>query len=739
MPKNKIKFLIFLWLGILSVGRVRADGWMETSQAIFFPPDLGEKLQTYTAFPLTWWSFLVLDQKDEKDFAQAREVCRTLKSRAQPWISAAECDDDLGQYLPTLLDWARDYPLRHDLPGEEASLDRFNASLAKASLPLDRAIFELLRTDPFESYLELKKLLEQKSPLNLKRKRGFFYDEEAKRVAIPVKFNFPPAETEKTEKFIQAWHNICQRDGNCDRWGLIGSHASSLENKTQIMRDVAWASSLGAAYFLLFFALLAIFRKWQVLVIFPIVFLSVGLSCLITIAVFGSIHGLTLSFGVGIVGIALDYGLLSALNPRSKNIWKSNLCGFLTTVSVLLILMLSSIPLLRQMMFFSSVGLAIAFVTLFLLHRRTPRFSDVKLIDVRPRASRVMTGLVAVLVLASVVGVVITRPTLDLEKLNFQTEKVRDLTRWFFAKAGSSAPLIQIHPEKNGEWPLLAGLHEAEWAQANGVRVENIGRYLPSATTQAIHLRTWLGDPCHFAGSPIGRVSDRWTYTERSFFKPFVNHMQCEEVGVLGRGKNIPAYLTDLNTEGNWLTLWFPKSDEEVAQIQKQFPDATSLKSLVSFFPETLAREISWMAPLALLVVWLLHFAYYRKVTLSTIAFIPFFSAVGLSFLLGKIFQWEVTFVSLIGLTMLIGLSVDYGIFATDIARQDDDKRKGTWTAISVAALTTISGFVPLLFCKHQILTQLGQVLAFGTIGTVIGAVWGVPVATQFFRKRGLV
>jgi len=88
----------------------------------------------------------------------------------------------------------------------------------------------------------------------------------------------------------------------------------------------------------------------------------------------------------------------------------------------------------------------------------------------------------------------------------------------------------------------------------------------------------------------------------------------------------------------------------------------------------------------------------------------------------------EISFVSMIGVVILCGFSVDYGIFAIDATRYPANPRTaGAWTAVLFASVATLAGFVPLLFCQHPVLIQLAQVLSLGMLGTMVGTFWGVP------------
>ena len=144
--------------------------------------------------------------------------------------------------------------------------------------------------------------------------------------------------------------------------------------------------------------------------------------------------------------------------------------------------------------------------------------------------------------------------------------------------------------------------------------------------------------------------------------------------------------------------------------------------------PEELSEELKWMAPLSIMLAALILFIYYRSAAETFSALLPFFTGIGLVSLSILLFRFDISFVTIIGLVMVFGFSIDYGIFATDVNRglkgQSED---GVWTGLTFAILATCAGFFPLLFCKHPILLGLGQTLFIGGLGTYIGAIWGIP------------
>lgn len=95
-----------------------------------------------------------------------------------------------------------------------------------------------------------------------------------------------------------------------------------------------------------------------------------------------------------------------------------------------------------------------------------------------------------------------------------------------------------------------------------------------------------------------------------------------------------------------------------------------------------------------------------------------------------------VDLISILGLLMVFGFSIDYGVFATDLYVKNSEAlqkmdlphlEQSVFSTLSLAAFTNLVGFFPLVFAQHTVLHQLGYALFFGTLGTYFGTIWGVP------------
>lgn len=719
----KSSLLLFFASFLLGSPPCFAKNFIDKGHEIFFPKESDTSISLYKNFPVVWWNFLILDGKSMENSAfwsEATRVCDLIKQADPSLLDRAECEQDVSQYLSLLTDWVADYPLRHSPPSSKDLKKYLSMALTKASLPMDQGLLNILRLDPLESYKELQTLAQKRLKWNVSSSRGFFINEQDRRLVIPLKLSFPPDQDASTRKLVQRYLTDCEQYGSCKLWSLVGSHSSTLENKDQIMKDVERVSTVGLIIGLIFALGFILLKRVKLLFLFVPVLLGVGLAILAVIAVFGSIHGLTLSFGTGIIGVAIDYGFLAALHPEKKLVWKSNFMGYVTTCVALATLLLSHIPLLQQIMFFSLCGLSLSFFFIFFFFKLFPALGNVEALPINPVASQSKFIFVS-LITGGLLFAAFIPLKLDMAAFNFESPRQKEMSIWLFKQFKREPPLF----ETTGPLSVLEEAHQRqEWAGAHQVELENSAAFVPSLATQESNLAAWNQSFCRAAP-----LSQTFTPTERKLFAPWLQTLNCDllKPETLSQGK-LPSYVRDFQREGYWLHLWFPENKKQTEEIQKYFPQAKSLLATVNLFPQTILDELLWMGPLSIGVLIILLFFYYRRPLLVFSALLPFITGLGLIAWIYFFFHLELSFISLIALLMICGFSVDYGIFATDCVYSSSEKSlKGVWTSLGLAALTTITGFIPLVFCQHKVLAHLGQALTVGMIGSLIGSFWGIP------------
>jgi len=687
----------------------------------------------YRDFPLFWWNFLILESPAGTDREISREamtqLCTEVQALGGDGIQKIPCHFDLKDLRQLTQDWLEDAPLRRSFPSIEEMRERSNASLSKAALPMGRDLVELLRLDPLDELGALKEKFEQRMQMGLDLKSGSMRDPSTKRVLIPIQFSFPPSDTARTKKFEDELKPLCSRIEGCGQLDLFGAHHSTLENESRIRQDVEVVSSLGGIAMALLLAFVVITDRRKLLNLVPLLLFSIAVSIGVTILVFGSIHGITLGFGPGIVGLSMDYGIHSAfLGPRSRKTWRANWIGLLTTIITMIVLGFSSIPLLRQMMFFATFGLCFNYLIFYLVLPRWPHWFEATFYGVAPRGKRWWT-LMACAMLAAV-PLLLARPIqLDVQHLNYESPRTEELRRWFFKVSGAPSPYVLLEDPLA---PLSSATERLQWARAHGVQYEGIGEYLPDAAVQEQNLVGWRNEFCE---------SPRyiWTETEKKFFAPFLKNVACARLQpkllTPGSIDTIPVYLRDFHHEGRFLGMFFTQDHALQTELKAKYPDATTPRDIFSSFPKILYQELLWMLPLAFLGAFVCLLAHYRHFGWSLLAVVPFLTGVGLFAAMAQLFQLPLSFISLIALVMVFGCSLDYGVFILDFLLFRKTEQPGVWSALSLCAAATITGFAPLIFASHPVLNDLGHPLLWGTVGTLIGSLWGIPAVHAGVEK----
>jgi hypothetical protein len=713
-----LKILTSLFILCFSFSALAGESaWMDRSHTIFLPQVLRENLSLQMELPYFWWNFVVIEPSEgQADFPRAQELCRKLEKVDPGLIEKTACPS-LHSLLPLIHDWAMDQFLRTKAPSREDLKRALIEARGKASLPMGRELLNILREDPLESYLELKNLMLKNVSLGIPQEQGFFVDPATHRIVLPLQFSFSPQDVEKTKQVLTL---IAPNAKTI----IIGAHISAFENQQQIFLDLDKVSLFGFLVMAAQLLFILVYRRWKFLWLIPPVIFGVTGAAGLTVLIFGSIHGLTLSLGTGIIALALDFGLHSALNTRWPGVWRANLFGLLTTFAGLMSISLSGIPLLRQMMVFAMLGLIISYGIYYFLHSLRPGFFHVESFTYVPRPRRWKSAFTALILGVGIYGLVMLPPNLNMHQFDFQTPKTRETMIWLYSLIQKQMPIFSVR-ERDATM-FARGEDQDLWGRNHSIVLTNFSQFLPSPEKQITNGKTWQSLCAENTPSE----------EEKILFAPFWSAWPCENIPVHSFDSPLPAYLKDTVGTKKWLTIWFPRNEEEITAIKNYDTQAFSLTEMVQKFPLTLGMELRWMVPLSLVLCLLLLWLYYRDISLSLITLIPFFSGVGFYFCGVLLLGWSFSFISIIALIMVFGLSIDYGIFATNLYTQaSPPSAQGVWSCLWLAAMVTLLGFLPLAFCRHPVLTHLGQTLAAGTLGTWLGTAWGIPGV--FSWKRG--
>ena len=690
------------------------EGIVSSSSSIFFSKDLGKKIEQYNSFSAIWWNFIVT----KLDWDKADSLCKQLKVDLKDEASIVQCGSDINAYASVLKSWAQDLPNRKSSIHTKELLWESNKSLLRLALVSDKSLISIIRNDPLGTYRDYIKIKESNKIIDLKQINGFLVDETNGLLIVPIMMLYPPSYVERTSV-------IYNKLKLYEQMVMIGPHASNYENYNRVILDVNIVTYVALALFLFLSFILLYYKKHRLYLLIPAVCLSSLISTVVTVFVFGSIHGLTISFGIGILGISFDYGAQSIFSANDKKkIWLRNFMGLITTLIVLITIGISEIPLLRQMMFFSTVGLITSYFIFAAMDKYLSKMYIVVPFNIKPVGVKIGGVMTIVLMVMALLSALYIKPDFSVAQFDYQDKESKTIRNAIF-KNIKVAPLFLIQRDSSDLSILDKSQDILSWSNSNNIRVETLAKYVPRYSEQQKNIVSWENGSCK-------KIKDVLKVNNLNIFDDYFEKSICDKK-TLVPGKHLPpAYLKHLESNGSWLTIWFPKDKIQMQMVKERFLNSTSVLDLVSEFPKILAKELLWKVPLSFLLIVSVLFLYYRSITSAILATLPFLSGIGLFSVTAALLQLNVTFISLVGLLMVYGFSIDYGIFATDA----DEKNQHIWSSLLCAGLTTVTGFAPLLFAKHPVLVQLGQVLFIGTIGTFIGAFWGIPFVKQTLKRK---
>lgn len=694
--------------------QIKASAKLDDSADIFFPKSLKFLQYAQTEFPVFWWNFIVVDDAGgAPNYSGAQEICGKLQAQVNQEIKQIVCGDSLSSFIPSLIQWSEDLPLREkatQYPGIENTLKSSLSEIGFLS-SVSPDLFRLKRADPLDQwqvYLEKNQAL----AANLfKRERGFLVDPKTGRIIIPVQFAQKPQMKNvwETKEILKTHLNTV----------MVGAHASAYMNEKQVHEDMDIVSVVGSIVLIVFIAFLVLRGRLSALLLFPPVALSLGLSAYIVTLIYGSIHGLTLAFGSGIVGLAVDYGLHGAFNAGSKQTWKSNAVGFLTTLTGLVVMIMSGIPLIRQMMVFAVLGLFFGFMFFYFLCKYAPKYFTMKSVDLPMWRFKFGHLIVIALIVVGFGSLFKTNLSFDLRKINFQPAKDKAMTEWFFSYGGAQENFLLLRSKVEFNPEVLK---EASWAKENSIQHAGLGDFWPPGESeQSENIQSWL--------QVCPKLEKNISSNEAKVFSPFLNSICDQERKFLSfEDLSQREYSKHLVGSERFISIFTSHNPEQAALIREKFPQAKSLTESVKGFSDSLESDLRWMIPVVFVISTLILFLYYKSLTCVITAYIPFFTGLGLFFLVNLLKGGGLDLISVLGLVMVFGFSLDYGVFSTDIYKfpQDGEDEKKVYSALGLAAISNIIGFFPMVFAQHPVLHQLGMALFFGTIGTYLGTIWGV-------------
>jgi len=548
---------------------------------------------------------------------------------------------------------------------------------------------------------------------------------------------------------------------------FISGHRYTVANASAIRRDMKRVLFVSVFGLILIFVLF--FRKWQLLPVFLVpgaafFFAAAGMGLF-----FGEVSAITIGFGAVLMGLTIDFALhiTMALTVESADpatavgrVSKPIFFGGVTTLTAFGVLLFSHLPAQRELGLFAIFGLVAGlFLALMVLPQliaaKKQKMQSVPLFKItRPfsvylqKSGRfVLIGIwLVILAVALWQGQKITVDG-DLKNVNFTPSTLLKAENELVEQWGDFRSRAVVFCEGNTLEEALAAnrqLYETLTAGNPESSITTLAPLLPPRKVQKINQARWRAfwtdDRLEILKERIGTAGNQLGFRENAFdrfFEQLGKESSWVSMDDLNRSvfKTLVERLVIINRNPVRVLSLVPDEESAIAQIHRLSETNRSIKLISQKeFGRTISHAIKadfirfmLNAVTAVFLTLIILFKNVKKVLLTLIPVVS-----GITFMVGVmgLMGWRFNLFNIIATILVLGFSVDYGIFMV-VALTGKNSLKtshGTCQAVLVSGLTTLAGFGALMAADHPAVASIGWTVSLGVIAAVFAALWIIPL-----------
>jgi hopanoid biosynthesis associated RND transporter like protein HpnN len=168
-------------------------------------------------------------------------------------------------------------------------------------------------------------------------------------------------------------------------------------------------------------------------------------------------------------------------------------------------------------------------------------------------------------------------------------------------------------------------------------------------------------------------------------------------------------------------------------------PDATGVTIQIQESGTLIAQGFAWSSLYALIAIVILLFLDLRRPLAVGIALVPLVYALAILLGVMTLTGLSFNFANFFAVPILVGTSVDAGVYLVHSQRHGDADRtvRQTRNACLLCGLSTLFGFGTLVTASHQGVVSLGWVLIIGCVAGIFCSYFVVPAILGWFNERG--
>ncbi len=677
-------------------------------------------------------------------------------------------------HLPVLLD-QKDLAFLENTSMTSAGIhDALRDDFALLNSPAGFAAKKQVQQDPLGIIrLVLKKLEHLRSEYSMRLVDGFLMSSDGMSCLVMAESSLTLTDgnnAETVQGVLERAYKESLAPGVQAR--VIGSLPHTLANSRSIQHDLR--TLLPIASILLLTLLGVALRDIRALVVLSVPFMAAPPAMSATNFIFGKVSALALGFGIVLLGIAVDFSihLYLALTRESdtrgeilRRIRRPITFATLTTASVFVVLLFSQVPSHQQMAMLALIGilLAVTFSWLVIPTIAVPRQNretnscGFKMPPVT--SSPLLQSIALAVWVCLLAGGLLTWPKLqyngDLQVLDAPNQEVLSAEQHFRETWGqnegkafvvASGETLDIALERNS-------LIYDTLIKNNVPALQSIAPILPGFEKQQANMEGWKNfwqKKRPDFDTEFKNAAIKYGFAENGF-DPFFKWLEQEPV-LLEPGKMLSGPLQTLlatmirtpqqqrgNLHGSsdeFLIMTTVSTDKELLStllsLEQTEPGITVLANQKwrDQVERLLRKDIIVLSSAAgLFIVILVSFAFGRVRAIGGVL-APVASALAAMSLFCFVTDGELNMMHVLMSIMVIGLSVDYGIFI--VCSTLEGRSDISFFAVSICAASSLIGFGTLAFAQHPALHSLGVTVLVG-----IGAAWptAMLVSPVILRK----
>jgi len=700
--------------------------------------------------------------KSKKDlFLAADKLAASLKpplfTKVFSGFSVSDVMEEFSllQYAPQVLGKEDLDSIDKDITAPRVS-EKLGAIYRQSLRPESIFTASLSRTDPLSiKMLILAKLraLPASMGYDVAIEDGHFISRDGRHAMLILQTPVPVMDGQQSKELVAALDNRLHELPGYVKADVVGGYLHTVSNERVMKRDIKVASAIASIAFLLLFII--VFRDARALFVFVIPLIAVAWAVIIATGMEGKLSYLVIGFGTAIAGISIDYGLLvyiamkrGADAAQTVKLAKLVSIDAVTTMFSFAVLYLSMIRGYHQLALFSVLCVAICliislFVLPLILSWRQYAIAPDPTIGDRLKSFRWPTKLSVVIWALLTLGAFVLSFSIrfdsDVKKLDGSEPAVLQAEQRFHEVWGGNTnqAILVVQGATYEEAMEKNDVVYREAARAIGAgNISSLALFWPAEKTRKYNSEQW--DRFWRAGREkklkrlINGASSVYGFSDQAFtpfFDGLYRHDAHEENpnGVIARLQERFVLRKDDSVS---ILSFFPDEQKPVEAL-KDIADKhrgtfiVSGRAMSSSISDFTSKEMSILAPAAILFNVILAWLFFRNWTETFISLVPVLT--GVVWLTGimALFKMPLNVVNVVAAIITTGVIVDYGLGMTYEYRYN--LRTGTVVAVTLSAVTNVIGAGALLFARHPALHSTAVAMVICMVTGYLSSIIVIP------------